>query len=209
MLKKIRNLRLVISFVNYLICLYGLYVFDFFSAVKISSFAKVMIVLVFSFVVLLFGIALTYLKKNSNVLYDGIYTIAFFIIIFDKFYTKRIHSDFTLFAILFIVIFTAIYSHYLNIFEKKIKKIQDKDASEIEIYEVYSKYMKILAIFIFVVSISFILLSLAIYTISSRFVMYLYSIDMIFSIPAVIGLILTSIIGVFVLLPVKDIKDKK
>ena len=206
MLNRIRILRLVISFVNYLICLIGLYVFDFFDVIKISSFYKSIIVLVVSLVILFLGIALTYLKKNSNILYDAIYVVTFFIIIFGEYYTNKLHSDKLLFVILFTVAFVAIFSHYLNIFEKKIRKVQEKEGNDREIYEVYSRYIKILAMFMFGVLLSFVLLSLMVYNLSSYLVMRFFSINIVFLIPAMIGLVLLSLIGVFILMPEKDAK---
>lgn len=198
MLKKIRMLRLSISFVNYLICLYGLYVFDFFSAIKIPNFIKIIIVLVVSVVVLLFELAITYLRKNSNVLFNIIYTIALLVILFEK-QVDNSHSDFLLLGIVFVIMFIAIFLHYLRIFEIRIDKIQKKGAREDEIKEAYSKYMKILVGVIGIMLVATILISFLVWNIASYFIMYLYSIHVVFSIPAVIGLILISLIGVFVL----------
>ena len=199
LLKKIRNLRMAVSFVNYLICLYGLYVFDLFSDINISSFAKVMMIFIVSTVILLFGLALTYLKKNSNVLYNIIYTVVVFIIILKKTYTVSIDSDNLLYVIVFTIVFIAIFLQYLHIFEKKIYKIQNKDGEEKEIREAYTKYIKILALILGVMLIFLILLSLVIQTISSYFIIYLYNADIIFTIPAIICLILISLVGVFLL----------
>lgn len=206
MLNRVRILRLVVSFVNYLICLIGLYVFDFFDVIKISSFYKLIIVLIVSLVILFLGMALTYLKKNSNILYDAIYVVTFFIIIFGEYYTNKLHSDEALFVILFTVAFVAIFSHYLRIFEKKIRKVQEKDGDDQEICEVYSKYTKILAIFMVGVLLSFVLLSLMVYNLSSYLVMRFFSINIVFLIPAMIALVLLSLIGVFILMPERDVK---
>ena len=67
MLKKLRNLRLVLLFVNYLICLYELGVFGFFEGIQIEGVYKTLIIVTVSVLIALSGLILTYFGKDGLV----------------------------------------------------------------------------------------------------------------------------------------------
>ena len=93
MLKKLRNLRLVLLFLNYLICLYALNIFGFFDGIQIDDIYKTLVIVAVSVLIALSGLILTYFRKNCNIIYSVTYTLMLLPLIVYSIDIKKMYSD--------------------------------------------------------------------------------------------------------------------
>lgn len=207
MLKKLRNLRLVLLFLNYLICLYALNIFGFFDGIQIDDIYKTLVIVAVSVLIALSGLILTYFRKNCNIIYSVTYTLMLLPLIVYSIDIKKMYSDLLLFCILLAVAMITIFCWYLYIWENKIHKVLEKGASQHEIQKCYSKYLIMYTCFMLIVSSLVVGLYIAIRRVSSEVIMYLYHRDTIFSIPAICGFVGIVLICIFLFVMLYEEKN--
>ena len=209
MLKRLRNLRLTLLFVNYLICMYALGIFGFFDGMQIEGIYKTLVVVAVSVLIALSGLILTYFGKNCNIIYCVTYILMIVPLFIYNIDLKQAYSDYLLFCILLVVIMITIFCWYLYLWEKKIERVLEKGASESDIQKCYSKYLTMYTGFIIIVASCIVGLYAYIQDLSSRFVMYLYYIGAIFSVPAILGLVGIVLVCIFLFVMLYERNDDK
>lgn len=195
MLKTIRNLRLIISFIGYLVALYMWRIFGIMEEIDISTNNAVLVVVVGSILVFLISIILTYFEKNSNIIYYIFYSIMTIVVV----YNSNIKSDLLFFFIVFLIIVIAIFCQYLYIVEQKVENVTYKDADSNELKKCYTKYISFLAAFFAIVFCLTVSGYKLIQVLAARVIMYLYESNTFFSLPAIGGFALIALICIFFL----------
>ena len=110
-------LRLVLLFVNYIICTVVC------RNVGMLKETSVVVLIGGSMLLLCGSVILLYICININVMYNGIYATLMLILICNK--NVRL-SELSTFALLITVVLIAIFCWYLHIYECKIQKVISK-----------------------------------------------------------------------------------
>lgn len=185
----IRILKLGLLFINYIICLVGCRNTILLKYVSVWGMALASVIVLCGSVVLS--------NKYVNVVYNGIYVLLMLILICDK---NVPLSEVTIFTILVTIVIIAIFCWYLHIYENKILKIVSKGGDVTQISYSYKKQVISLAAVAVISWVALMIVHYALENVSAKFITYLYGMNVIFSIPAMIGFILTMAISIFVFL---------
>lgn len=181
--------KLGLLFINYIICIVTC------RSIGILQNVSGVVLVGLSVGLLCASVVLSYRYINVNVMYNAIYAIIILMLVCSK--SIKI-SDMMLFALCTTVVIIAIFCWYLDVYVSKMKKIVTKGGSVNEVEGVYKKQVLNLLVVMTLAWAVLMVLYYILQGISAKVITYLYSINTIFSIPAVIGFVIIMLISIFV-----------
>ena len=189
-LRKILSIiRFGLLFVNYIICIVACSNTYILKDISAGVLIGIGVLLMCSSVVIL------HRYVNINVMYNIIYASLALILVLDK--NNRL-SDVPKFIFLITVLLVAIFCWYLHVYESKIQRITSKGGDSGEIEDAYKKQVMYLLLVLALAWVLLVVIYYALCGVSAKVITYLYSINAIFSIPAMIGFLLVMLISIFV-----------
>ena len=195
MLKLIRNIRLAISYLGYLVALYMLNTFGIIKQIELSTDNAMLVIIVGSVLLFLMTLIVTYFGKNSNYIYYTFYSIMTAAVVFSG----NIKSEFLFFEIAGLILMIAIFCQYLYMVEYKVENVLYKNAEPEELKKCYKKYLLILLGFLAAVYGIIVLGYKLIQTLSAILIVYFYKKNTFFSLPAIAGFVAIVLICTFFL----------
>ena len=159
-------LRLVLLFVNYIICTVVC------RNVGMLKETSVVVLIGGSMLLLCGSVILLYRCININVMYNGIYATLMLILICNK--NVRL-SELSTFALLITVVLIAIFCWYLHIYECKIQKVISKGGDVNEIEDVYKKQILNLMLVLGIAHAVLMMIYYVVDEVSAKVITYLFS----------------------------------
>lgn len=189
MRKILSIIRFGLLFVNYIICILA--------SSNTYILKDISVGVLIGTGVLLMGISVVILRRyiNINVMYNIIYAVLALILVLDK---NNKLSDVSMFTFLITVVLVAIFCWYLHLYESKVQRITSKGGDAGEIEDAYKKQVGYLLLVLASAWVLLVVIYYALWGVSAKVITYLYSINAIFSIPAMIGFLLVMLISIFV-----------
>ncbi|MBP5426297.1 MAG: hypothetical protein J6Y29_00110 [Clostridiales bacterium] len=185
--KIIRILRVVLLIINLLICS---------TVANILGYISLGIAVVLGVTLVFASVVLTCFNLNINIPYNVMYAVLFLFIMYNN--SLNI-SEMGMFISMSLVILIACFCWYLKLYEEKICKLVEKGGEEVEIRNIYTKQIFSLFLAETFAEFALVFIYYIVQNISARFIAYLYSINAIFSIPAIAGFLLIILISIFIL----------